>query len=231
MKKEKYPLVKEVTLNNKSRKGTYYYIKTAPNTRGSYYKKKEGVRIKDYIKAKKEGIVSKKRGVRAVSDMEKFAKKNFRGKKIDSLLQKGYAENTIRNAETLTQFNIKKAYMNLLLDKDHKGTKGLKMGGKEAYKLAEILSRPENVPKWNQHIEYVAIIKGEQGEELGKFRSAHKNQTLEGMISFIKEYLKKGTEVSYEQYIGTLMKNKGLTYEHKKSGKVTGINIIMVYRK
>lgn len=149
VKKERSPnrkgaiTIKRKFLNNKSRKGWYYYIKEFKK-RPSYYKIKQGVDIENYLLAYQGKVKSKKKGVLQYSKespAKKYLKKVEKSKKIDDLISKGITETSLGNLRGATKPQINNAYRKMLepLVKDKK--------------LIEILSLEENVKKFKHRIQ------------------------------------------------------------------------------
>ena len=74
--------VKKVRLNNKSRKGEYYYIKRH-GKRSAYYKIKEGISLDNYLMAYDGKVKVKKKGVVDYTGKETPAEKYLKSKISD----------------------------------------------------------------------------------------------------------------------------------------------------
>ena len=217
-----------VTLNNKSRKGQYVYIKLGKGQRGAYYKVKKGVSDKDYIKAYKNKLISKKLGVRKGLKPEAYKSKLLKTKKIDNLLSKGIAKVEINNASNLSQYGINTAYRNLLLNKSKAGN------GKSIIRdlqLTSILAREENVEKYKHRLSFKVKLQNSKGEILAELTSIGK-KTLRTVLKDMKSIMKVGTDiVDFSPSIAMKMKEKGYSYAHQNNGKYAKMNISIILRK
>lgn len=233
MKKTKtYPIIEKKVLNNKSRKGEYYYVKLEKNTRGSYYKTKPNYTKEDYVNTKKYGIINKRRGAIKTSATSQYYIKLAKGRKIEEMLGTGYAEHIIPDITKLSVHKLRTEYKNLLLDKKNKGIYGLKINNAQAKELAEILTRPVNTQKWAKHIEFIGTIYNEKGESLATITSPHQNKSLYQIKGELQGILRKGEHIQ-EQYgrIKETLEKKGYKYSFTKEGTVSRISMKMVYRK
>ena len=75
-KPSKNVIIKTVTRNNKTRKGSYFYVKY-PKKRAVLLKIKEGVSIQDYLRASKYGLKNRKQGVPLFARTERIRLRDF----------------------------------------------------------------------------------------------------------------------------------------------------------
>lgn len=222
--------IKEVELNNKSRKGTYIYVKEKGKN-GRYYKKNKELKEKDYLTVYKQGGLRKKRGgitkdkIKVIRTIKK--KKPI---EIEKALMKGYSQTTIERAERLTPYGMKTAYMNLLRNKDKVGDGHGVIRDKE---LLEIITRPEDVEKWKHRIAYEVTIIGREGA-LGRMT----NQVPKNLgiaIGEIKELARIGGEITSYDGTGTGrgkdFQAKEWNFERLGKGRITEIKMKMIFRK
>lgn len=136
--------IRKVKLNNKSRKGDYYYIKEA-GKRPAYYKIRAGVTIDNYLMAYEGKIKVKKKGVLQYTKetpAERYLKRAVSDKRrIDKLISKGITETTINRVSTIDRRSTHKAYVKMLspLVKDKE--------------LLSIIALEENVKKFKHRIQ------------------------------------------------------------------------------
>lgn len=227
MVKKEYPIIKEVNLNNKSRKGKYYYVKLNKGGRGSYYKKKKGLDKEDYIYTKKHGLISKRKSVLKRKEIEPYVKKVRKRGKVDNLLGKGYHEYYISNLNKLTPYGIRTSYMSLLTDKQNNYKNPVQIDKK----IAEILIRPENRKKWSNRIEYQINLVGEGGNLLATMSIAHKKKDLRDIKSELDSKLKIGMKISASGSPDFSKSLEGYNVSRLGSGTLKKINIKMIYRK
>lgn len=218
--------IKEVKLNNKSRKGNYIYIKE-PKKQGKYYKKTEGLSNSDYLEIYNEGGLRAKRGGVTKTKIEAVKRiKNKRVQEVDKIIKDGYAQATIERAERLTPYGMKTAYMDLLRNKDKVGDK---LGVVRDKELLELITRPENVEKWKHRIMYNIELYGKEG--LLATMNNQVPKTLGVIISEIRELGVIGGDIEGYGKMAKEVKNKNYNFEKIKDGKVTGFKIKMVFRK
>ena len=158
--------IKKKALNNKSRKGWYYYIR-AKDKRPAYYKITEGVNIENYllayqgkVKIKKKGVVQYTKETPAQKYLQKVEKK---GMKIDDLISKGITEATLTNLRFSGKKKMHNAYIQMLspLVKDKK--------------LLEILALEENVNKFKHRIETLVTVRSGDGKQSFELKTFNKS--------------------------------------------------------
>lgn len=229
MVRSKYK-IKEVELNNKARKGKYIYISEKGKS-GKYYKKNEKLKEKDYIEIYKgEGLRSKRGGIskEKIKVIRRVKKKKL--VEIEKSLRSGYAQTTVNNANKLTPYGIKTAYMNLLRNKDKVGDK---LGIVRDKELLDILTRTEDVEKWKHRVLYGIELIGDKGEILAKMTNKNP-KTLYTISSELKEIAKEGRELGNEYEANGIKgdaEKKGYNYEGIGKGKIKNIRIKLVFRK
>jgi len=230
VKKENKIEIKEVTLNNKSRKGDYIYVKET-GKQGRYYKKNPDVPKDDYAKIYQQGGLRQKKGG-LTRDKVKVIRRRSSKKllEIDKILEDGYSQTTVERAEKLTPFGMKTAYMNLLRNTDKVGDG---RGVVRDPELLDIITRPEDVEKWKHRIMYEVSIMG-GAELLGKMTNQYP-KTLGIAMSEIRELVGVGSEITgYDGQGAVQGKNfeaKGWNFERLAKGRITGLKIKMVFRK
>lgn len=221
---------KNFPATSKGRKGKYFYIKEI-GKRPKYYKKKAGITRKDVEQYYRRGITSKRGGIskERIKKEIKLDKLQRIYPKIEDVLEKGYAEYTLENAERLTPTGIRTAYQYLLLNKGKAGDgKGI-VRDKE---LLELITRSENIDKWKHRVLFEIQVKNEKGEmlltinntqvkHLGEIKKEimdriKTGQDYEGQYKTFGELEKKGYRI-----------NAGTT----KSGKISNIKIKLIFRK
>lgn len=162
--KGKLTVIKKI-LNNKSRKGEYWYIKEGKN-RPSYYKVKEGLDLDDYLNAYYGKIKAKKRGVIKVTKefpAEKYLMKVRKHKKIDDLIVKGRSVTEVNNLNTINKAEIHQIYMNMLESQVSDKV------------LLSVLALEENVEKFKYRIQSIVKVVSEDGDveiELNAFNKS-----------------------------------------------------------
>lgn len=213
-------IVKKVKLNNKSRKGDYYYVRSeTKGSRPKYYKARTGLKEKDYIFAYDNKIRLRSSGGRSKVQKQKSVKELFGNRQIEDILERGYAETTINNILKLTPYGKKTAYMKLLqpIVKDSE--------------LRQILSREENVQRFKHRLGFEIYLHGESNEVLATMEYPHKGKTLAQVASDLKG-IKLGEEIADNYaHIANRMKNLGYTYSHKKNGTLRNISVKIIFRK
>ena len=173
-------IIKKKTLNNKTRKGDYYYIKRKGG-KPAYYKIKQGISIDNYLLAYDGKVKIKKKGVVRFgkeSPADKYLKKTGLKKyKIDKLISKGITETSLNNIGSLNITNAHSAYKRMLspLVKDKE--------------LINILSLDENVRKFKHRIQTNIVLESNDGKveiELKTF-----NKTLIDVRSDFRNIISK----------------------------------------
>ena len=211
-------------MDNKSRKGEYAYVVLEKGGKPSYYKTKKGLTKNDYLNTKKYGIIVKQKGAYKKKSIDKYIEKIKKGKKIEDLIQKGITTFNLENAQRVTPYGIRSAYYGLLTNKQNK-FKGALVKDK---KMAEILSKTENVKKFSKRIEYKVSIIGQNDEELATLISAHKGKTLEEVIIDVKKNIKVGMEIRGTYNFANLQE---YNMTKKNDGRVKSFSISMILRK
>lgn len=221
-----YPLIKKVKLDNKGRKGDYFYIKLAKNKRPAYFKVKEGAELQDYINAYEGKLRYKKEGILAKSP-KSYIKKVSKRKKIEDLIAKAYSETDVKNMQNLTPIGIKTMYMKLLMTRVEP-YKHPPVADKE---LAELLARPENVRGWKHRIEYQISLLDKDENVLATYVKMGGKDLVE-VVDDVNKQIKIGSEVNigYDK-IGGDLKSKGYIYSGKMNGIVNDIKLKMIFRK
>lgn len=235
-------------LNNKSRQGTYIYIKK-PKQRPSYYKynennpidyyiqyyqsiqerkdKKKGQKTKTYIKeyqetittTKTEEIQTLKEKTKAKTDAEKYLKK----------LKRQYGGKTLEKMlkKGIQAIHIKNA-LKTTNSEIHIANRKLIQDIVLDKKLQDIISNEENMKKLRNRIEHRITIIGNDEEELANLNKVGK--TLREAISEIQNTTRKGEEMKYEKNLNKL-KNLGYTLEFKKKGIIKRVELTTILRK
>lgn len=226
----KYPIVKETNLNNKTRKGKYFYVKLAKGDKGKYYLARKGLKADDYLEAKKYGVIQKKKGVIGKENIKKQIKKiGKKGEKIEESLGYGIAGTSIKGLHKLSLYNMRSSYNKLLLNTDKLGEGTPIVKDKE---LLEILTREENVIKYKHRLGFEMTIIGQRDEPLAKIRYEQARKTLNEVVNDIKGIVKIGMDVQdFSPKIASEVKKKGYTYNHIDNGKVKSIDIKIIFRK
>lgn len=231
-----------VELNNKSRKGTYLYIK-APKIRGAYYKFSEDDTIDPYIEYYKDRYVGKKSKAKGTikkyrdtykakilgqkikrtpisQKADRYLKKIKKRPTLESQVEKGIGQAIIRDGRTAGQHHIRQATQNLLrklvLDK----------------KLLEIISTEENMKKIKHRLEHRLIFIGADKKIIGK--SAVFRKTTTEVIRDIKNIVGRNEEVIKQRTpaLATKLTNYGYQkYDHRKDGKITTTKVHIIFRK
>lgn len=206
--------VKIIELNNKSRKGTYIYVKTKGKP-SRYYKYKgipidiyhnyyeerykKGKPTKNIRKYEKEHLdKTYKVGKQTQQKAKTYVKKISKRPTINQAIEKGITQVTINNIHSATQKTInnkiKTLLQDLVLDK----------------KLLELITKPENIKKIKHRFQYKAIIKNTDNKTItvmDKF-----NMTPNEAINEVKNKTKIGEELGEEGYTtgsGNKLKQEG----------------------
>lgn len=234
-KKKPTRIIKEVKLNNKSRKGNFIYIREN-GKKGKYFKRKEdldNIHYTDYKTFYNDGLRAKKGGItkEKVNKKKRIEQLTKKYPLIEETIEKGYAENTIKNGQNLTHYGIRTAYMNLLRNKDRAGDGHGIVRDKE---LLELITLPENVEKWKHRIMYEISVYNEKEEKLILIT----NNTIKNLSEIrdeIIKYIKTGMEVGdFSKRIDEMnLKNRGysINYNNQVKGRIKEIRIKMVFRK
>lgn len=223
---EKDITFKEVSLNNKSRKGDYVYIKET-GKQGKYYKKKPDLQKRDYLEVYNQGgLRSKSGGITAqkIQAIRRVQRKKIG--EIDTILRDGYAQNTIERAQTITPFGMKTAYMDLLRNRDKVGDR---LGIVRDKELLDIITRPEDVEKWKHRIMYKIELMGNEG--LLATANNQTPKTLGIVISDMRELKVVGSNVEGYGRLAKEISNKNYNFEKIADGRITNFRIKMVFRK
>ena len=180
-------------LNNKSRKGWYYYIKRFKK-RPAYYKIHPNVSINNYLMAYEGKVRIKKKGVISYgreTPASKYLRKIKRSKTIDDLISVGISKVTIPDLRKVGKSNVHKIYKNLL--KGQVLDKG----------LLDIIALSENVKKFKNRIESNITLVSIDGKVSFQLRAFNKSildikDDLGGIINKkvfeknLQEVMKKG---------------------------------------
>lgn len=225
-----------VTLNNKSRKGLYLYVKTGKN-RGNYYKYNYDTPIDaylDYDKTKKKtqkSLHAYKKNYNASIQKTTTKDKKFQARikrkisqikkrpQIKNLLKKGVSDSTIKNAyyakKNTIQQAIKKALKPLVLDN----------------KFLEILSQPVNVEQFKNRLEHRIKVTDKTGKELSHGNTMQKNTY--NVIQEIQQNTKRGEGIEEGSKTPFYRKMKNLKYnmQHTNEGNIGNISVTIILRK
>lgn len=200
--KEEQPEIKLVELNNKSRKGTYIYVRS--KGKPSRYYKYKGIPIDIYQEHYIDKYISKKGKLEIRRREKRFYEQTYKTSKglkkqakgyvkeisktptINQTIKKGITEVTITNIHTANERTIKRKLMTLLkdlvLDK----------------KLLAMLIKPENIKKIKHRFEYIAEIKNTDNNTIAKLKKF--NITPDQALKELKETTKTGEELGNETY-------------------------------
>lgn len=234
-----------ITLNNKSRKGTYLYIKEKKN-KAQYYKLREGDNIDAYIQYYKDRYINKKaKGTprQYQKEYQKAAKKEKSEKRtpirrqaeqyisrikkqpgITEIVTKGIGTAKIKNAYQTNNAEIRKAnkemLQELVLDK----------------RLLEILTTEENLKKLAYRIEHRITYQDKDGLILAT--SNKFNTTTNKLVQGLKDKIKKGISVDSgsgsgrkTEFSDKLKILKHTNIDERETGKVSKISIEIIFRK
>lgn len=236
--KQKERTERVVTLNNKSRRGQYLYIKE-PYAKGRYYKLKEGEdqevykqyytdkykkgrKIKGTLQAYKKAYKPKERktwknykiSAALKRQAQDYLRKIAKRPSISEAFKKGLTQVTIDNILTASKKAIEQAHKQLLQD--------LIID----YKLEELVLKEENLKKIKQRFEnQIKIVKSD-----GNTITANKyNTTPREVINEIQHEFRIGQEIDYPEE-----KLKKLGYQIEgKTDKTTirKISLTITFRK
>jgi hypothetical protein len=196
--------IRQKSLNNKSRKGLYYYIREK-GKKPAYFKVKEGITVDNYLMAYYGKVKIKKKGVvqyNKETPANKYLRKvDIRGGRIDNLIEKGITTNIVSNLKVLDRKMIHNTYIKMLkpLVKDKE--------------LLEILATEENIKKFKQRIQTSVTVTSK--EEGIRFELRIFNKTLEEVSNDFKEIGKK--EGIFEGDIQKIL-NKGYKFTGIQQG-------------
>lgn len=231
-------------LNNKSRQGTYIYIKEA-GQRPSYYRyneqypldyyvnyyqnlnkrpnRKGGTKItqtlNEYDAAIKKTPSKLKPGTQAKTDAQKYLKKlkkQYGGRSLERLLKKGIQAVRINNILTATNNTIHVANRKLIQD--------IVLDKR----IQDIIASEENMKKMKFRLEHRIELINTKGETLATLNKVGK--TLRETTNDLKNTLQKGQEIKYEKSLNTL---KGLGYNtnFNQKGTLNRIQVTTILRK
>lgn len=206
-------------LNNKSRKGTYYYIKQKGH-KGAYYKYQDGVpldvyteyyryvytrkkkaSLREYKQAFKTRLKDKRVQKRtATTDrVNRYLRKVKKRGRLITKLGKGIGKGEIKDIHNVTEsamHNVKKAmFSKLVLDKE----------------LLEIIIKDENLNKLTPRFSYFVKIIGEDGSELAVAQKH--NRPIRQIVNELKSATRKGEEVNPGITSPMIEKLKKLEYQ------------------
>ena len=183
--------IKKKFLDNKSRKGWYYYLKEYKQ-KPAYYKIHPGVSIDNYFLAYKGKVRIKKKGVvryTKETPAEKYLRKVEKGQKIEDLISPGISESTLPNLKFAGRKRMHKAYVKML---------GPRVLDKE---LLDIISLEENVRKFKHRIESTITLVSSDGKV--QFQLKAFNKTLLDIEDDLKGMSKRGI---FESDLKSVMK-------------------------
>lgn len=226
-------------LNNKSRKGTYIYIKQ-PKKKGSYYKFNEEIPIDAYVeyykdknninKRKKKGTLKQykkaytnkpiKKAHKLKSQAKKYQEKIAKQPKINDVINTGISESTIKDGHQTNNDEIKyakqKLLKNLVLDKE----------------LLNILIKHENFKKIQNRLEYRITFKDHKNEIIGT--TSIFNKQPEEVMQKLQKAIKKGELISEDSKSQAIQKLKFYNFVNiniKKTAKLQRAEIKLIFRK
>lgn len=226
MKKKEKPVIKIVELNNKSRKGTYIYIKE--KGKAKYYKYEEDIPIDAYLiqarsgKKTTKGLMQKyaKVETRQGKELQQYIEQIRRRGSLQKQIKKGMGQVTIKNVEKATQATINRAkrklLQHLILDKQ----------------LLDIITQDHNLDKLKERFEYRIKVKDKEGKTLvtgNKF-----NQTIKQTIQEINTGIKKGMNTSTEitDEVRKTLKQRGWKdTKTVKTGITRTTDLTIIFRK
>lgn len=221
--------------NNKSRKGTYIYIKSK-GKKGSYYKwnvtdNVEGI-VKYYDDKVKKGslkeykqqfqeVLQNKRGKKTKLRQyaQRYKYKKHLGKKLDNVMEKGIGYGYITDVHMATQQDINKGKMDMLrqivLDPE----------------VRQLVATDENLQKLQHRIQGTMKVFGEKNILLDNIKVFQKMPDY--MVNEIKEYLYKGLEVTdtSPSLYRNILYNRRLNSNIQKRGLIQRIDLELIFRK
>lgn len=228
-------------LNNKSRKGSYIYIKSNIG-KPRYYKynyqegeieaisefykekyfKQHDVKLAKYKIAFKDNVTEAKKPKKKTTEykqVEKYIKKIKKRGTLNSNIKKGITSTIIHNAENISNAKIKKAKTELverlIYDKD----------------ILELIIRDENFNKLRNKFEYHIIVKDRNNKEL--LTCFKHNETLQKILEDIKK-MKKNKDVRHNKTdsLKQFLKEKGYkNIKDTQDGKIHKIDLKIIFRK
>lgn len=232
-----------ISLNNKSRKGTYVYVKEK-GKKIAYYKYDPDVPLDIYQEYYTNTQIKKKKNTPSLHATKKAFKQKLRGEKttrkgrtrairsaeqyIGKIKRKGTINQAIKKGSTYIKIDShittgqlkeqkKKLLSPLVLDKD----------------LLEILITEENLKKIKYRLEYRISLKNRQGETIATTETFDK--LPEETITRINEAIKDQEDINDKEKkynIDKRLKNAGFNDLHLiKYGKVHKKEITIVFRK
>lgn len=234
-------------MNNKSRKGTYIYIKEK-KAKGAYFKLKDEDKtdpflayykdkyikktpkgsIKEYVNAFKETAEGTKGARTSIRrSAEQYLKKVKKGKKIDESIAKGISYYKVRNALTSREAEKREAkeklFSRLVYDKE----------------LLGLLITDENLKKISHRFEYKIRITDRIGTTLATTTGFLR--TPDRAIEEIRQNIHEGEEIKYDGFessstatMPTAKRLEAIGYEKLKiirTGTISGAEITIVFRK
>lgn len=214
-------------LNNKSRKGTYFYVKS-PGVRGAYYKIDESVPVQVYAEYYEKRYVSNKSRVtfnqfkkkeRKKIPYKKTVEKARKEKAPSTLLRRGVSRESINDVRKLPHKGMKKHAENLIgrLTKTKSDAKRL--------------VQQENLNKLKTRLEYRMNVYDKDNVLIAQI-SAMGNKTPEQVRQDISEQMKTGIELrDFSPTVAESLRQKGYTYNHVQNGTVKRVQMDMILRK
>lgn len=200
--------IKIVELNNKSRKGTYLYVKEAEK-RGSYYRYKTGETF--------QNAINKYQNKQAKNASDEYAKKAKKAGSIERKIKGGIAYTTIKKAEkagtdTINQAK-RKLFKFLVNDK----------------KILNLIITPHNLEKLKNHLEYRLTAK--IGNEIVLTANRHgilPEQALKEITDILDS--ETGVEGGYKIVEKFREHNWQKVTQHNKN-KPTSFELKIIFRK
>lgn len=228
--------IKIINLNNKTRKGTYIYLKEK-NYPARYYEYKAGDIIDSYkehyintyiLKNKKATIKQYKQAyTQATQTGQKHELINQQAYKyieqlknkpsVQKAIKTGITTTIIKNAQNAGNTQLKKAKTELLeplvLDKQ----------------LLKLLIKDENFNKLKHRLEYQILGKGKNGEK--RISATKFNTEPETIIEELKKTIKQNEETNMSNYIKKLELNAWKNMEKGQNGQINTIDLKIIFRK
>lgn len=217
--------IQEKTLDNKSRKGDYYYIKE-PGKRGRYIKKTPELTRQALIKFVKSGgkgktVLKHYKAASRTSRQQALRKTIHRRTRWDKGLRKGIAETSFNLAEVSTadaqliNRRLAKQLVKNPKDKD----------------IVNIIA--QNLHKLKHRTEYHTTIKRREGGNIGTIKDFNKLDVRE-MISKYKlvlmPHILQSTEVKYDNSWYKITNPLNANARMDTSGNVSGALVKVVIR-